>query len=188
MSTSRTSSTSAQYSSAYLPMNSHIRSGVSRNPVLPFEASIHSPRARSPSGLSGETIADDSLSVSLNLDDYIFLREMGSGAWGRVYHVVNKHTLHEYGLKLVSKEMMPISSHSFILDEQLVLRELKGLEGWAVTLHGSTHDSRYFYILMVRVSSHYQQPSETDDFYMVIEFPTKWHSEGSDSRSRTSHN
>lgn len=110
-----------------------------------------SSRATSPdSGLSDDTVVEESSPISLDLDDYTFLRLLGTGSWGRVYHVVDKHTMRDLALKLVHKDSISSVHDRLILGEQRVMKDLDDLNGWVVSLLGSTNDSEYFYLFMVR--------------------------------------
>lgn len=83
--------------------------------------------------------------------------------------------MREFALKLVNKEVISFTLHSLILEEQRVMRELVDLEGWVVTLYGSTHDSNYFYLLMVRVLVRvlYNQYTHIIGLYTTTELGTE---------------
>ncbi|KAI0302995.1 kinase-like domain-containing protein [Russula brevipes] len=83
------------------------------------------------------------------LDDYEFLRTLGTGGTATVYLVREKRTSHLYALKAVDKytsagRKIPCST---VLNEQAALSELNGND-FILPLHACFHDTENYYLVM----------------------------------------
>jgi serine/threonine protein kinase len=85
------------------------------------------------------------------LDDYEFLRTLGSGANATVYLVREKHTSHLYALKAVDKYTATGKkiACSTVINEQAALTMLNGND-FILPLHACFHDTENYYLVTVR--------------------------------------
>ena len=88
------------------------------------------------------------------LDDYDFLRTLGTGANATVYLVREKHTSHLYALKAVDKYTQAGRkvACSMVFNEQAALTKLSGND-FILPLHACFHDTEYYYLVTVRAEA-----------------------------------
>ena len=86
----------------------------------------------------------------LSARDFKALEFLGEGAYGRVLLVSDKWSGNRFALKVVNKREAEAhrAATKHLLAEQRALVEVVGVSGF-VQLHGSWHDQRNYYFLMV---------------------------------------
>lgn len=84
---------------------------------------------------------------TLNLDDYIFDRTIGTGSFGRVKLIKHKHTEQYFALKIMTKsEIIRLKQVDHMYSEIQILSIIN--HPFLVTMEGLTQDSTFVYIML----------------------------------------
>lgn len=105
------------------------------------------------------TVDAQTINVTPCLDDYEFLRTLGTGANATVYLVREKHTANLYAVKAVDKYTAGGRkiACSTVINEQAALRAMNGND-FILPLHACFHDTENYYLVTVSSCFHSLSP------------------------------
>ncbi|XP_049300411.1 rho-associated protein kinase 1 [Anopheles funestus] len=115
-----------------------------------------------------KNLARDITTLRMNPSDFIFIKLIGRGSFGKVLLVRHKTTEQVYAMKRLSKyEMITRSDTAFFWEERYIMANANS--DWIVKLHFAFQDAKYLYMVM-----DFMPGGDIVGLMNVYEIPEKW--------------